>query len=224
MIFKKFDKIPRLNRDCVATEKIDGTNAQIVICDFVDIWEDMEEDCTIDETHDFIKKHCLNITSDNSYGDRDDQLYIFAGSRTRWLTTEADNAGFASWVQNNQKELINLGKGRHYGEWWGRKIQRGYSLKEKRLSLFNTKRWCEIGSEPGIEQEVAPACCHVVPVLYEGPFNTMAIDQCLDKLEKGGSIAAKGYQSPEGIVIYHKHGGVCFKATIQNDGKPKTML
>jgi len=30
MEFVKFDKIPRLNRDCIVTEKIDGTNAQIV--------------------------------------------------------------------------------------------------------------------------------------------------------------------------------------------------
>lgn len=31
--FKAFSKIPRLSRDCVITEKIDGTNAQIVITD-----------------------------------------------------------------------------------------------------------------------------------------------------------------------------------------------
>lgn len=29
--FRGFDKIPRLNRDCLITEKIDGTNAQIYI-------------------------------------------------------------------------------------------------------------------------------------------------------------------------------------------------
>lgn len=29
--FEKFPKIPRLNRECIITEKIDGTNAQLVI-------------------------------------------------------------------------------------------------------------------------------------------------------------------------------------------------
>jgi len=29
--FKKFSKIPRLSRDCIITEKIDGTNAQIMV-------------------------------------------------------------------------------------------------------------------------------------------------------------------------------------------------
>jgi hypothetical protein len=31
--FEEFQKIPRLRRDCVITEKIDGTNAQIYISD-----------------------------------------------------------------------------------------------------------------------------------------------------------------------------------------------
>ena len=29
--FQTFNKIPRLSRDCVITEKLDGTNAQILI-------------------------------------------------------------------------------------------------------------------------------------------------------------------------------------------------
>jgi hypothetical protein len=31
MDFVKFQKIPRLNRECIVTEKIDGTNAQVWI-------------------------------------------------------------------------------------------------------------------------------------------------------------------------------------------------
>src|SRR4051812_31897860 len=66
---------------------------------------------------------------------------IKAASRTQWITVENDNHGFARWVDENKAELMKLGPGRHYGEWWGAGIQRRYGLKEKRFSLFNVSRW-----------------------------------------------------------------------------------
>jgi len=33
IIFQEFPKIPRLNREMIVTEKIDGTNGQIIITD-----------------------------------------------------------------------------------------------------------------------------------------------------------------------------------------------
>lgn len=36
--FNGFPKIARLSRECVITEKIDGTNAQIFITDYGDIY------------------------------------------------------------------------------------------------------------------------------------------------------------------------------------------
>ncbi len=64
---------------------------------------------------------------------------MFIGSRTRWITAQDDNHGFARWVEGNKQELLKLGAGRHFGEWWGSGIQRGYGLQkgEKRFSLFN---------------------------------------------------------------------------------------
>jgi hypothetical protein len=66
---------------------------------------------------------------------------IFAGSRNRWITPDADNFGFARWVAEHEEELRALGPGSHYGEWWGSGIQRRYGLDEKRFSLFNVGRW-----------------------------------------------------------------------------------
>ena len=40
-----------------------------------------------------------------------------AGSRTRWITPEDDNFGFAKWVDAHRDELLTLGPGRHFGEW-----------------------------------------------------------------------------------------------------------
>ena len=82
---------------------------------------------------------------------------FLVGSRSRWITPENDNHGFARWVYDHKNELMSLGPGRHFGEWWGSGIQRGYGLTkgEKRFSLFNVKRW----------KEERPSCCYVVPVL-----------------------------------------------------------
>ena len=44
MKFEKFDKIPRLSRDIVITEKIDGTNAQIYIINKQDLVMDLNGD------------------------------------------------------------------------------------------------------------------------------------------------------------------------------------
>ena len=192
--FIEFPKMARLSRECWVTEKIDGTNAQIYITD-------------------------------------DGQMLV--GSRTRWLTLESDNFGFAWWAMKHREELLQLGPGRHFGEWWGSGIQRGYGLQkgEKRFSLFNVARWCLAGetpqriltADPRIEkyQDVLPACCHLVPVLRRGVFDTRVCAWALDELRVKGSLAAPGFMKPEGIVVFHVAGNVGFKRTLDKDDVPK---
>ena len=169
--FVQFQKIARLSREVVVTEKIDGTNGLIYIGD-------------------------------------DGEFQV--GSRTRWITPENDNYGFARWSYEHKDELMSLGAGYHYGEWWGAGIQRGYGLKEKRFSLFNSFRW-------GDELGARPSCCCVVPVLYTGGFDTAKINEILSNLQTNGSKAAPGFMQPEGVVVYHIAGRVYFKKTIEND-------
>ena len=138
---------------------------------------------------------------------------VRAGSRTRWITPEDDNVGFAAWVRENEDCLRQLGPGRHFGEWWGAGIQRRYGLDHRRFSLFNVARW-------GIER---PPCCHVVPVLYRGPFDTAAIDDTLDKLARYGSVCVPGFLKPEGVIVFHVAAGVGFKKTIEKDEVTKSM-
>lgn len=142
-----------------------------------------------------------------------DATDLVAGSRTRWITPEDDNFGFARWVQENKQELLKLGPGTHVGEWWGAGIQRRYGLAEKRWSLFNVHRWGDPATRP--------ACCHVVPVLWRGNFDDFDPDQCLRDLEVNGSSASPGFMKPEGIVIFHTAGGYLFKKTIEKDAEPK---
>lgn len=198
--FQAFSKIPRLSREIVITEKIDGTNAQVFI------WDHILEESTAPALA------------------RIDSCSIAAGSRNRWITTENDNYGFARWVRDNAEELIKLGPGRHYGEWWGAGIQRRYGLTEKRFSLFNVDRWFAEHNETTTEADVPPKCCHVVPVLYRGEFDTPWINTVLSDLEKSGSQAAPGFMDPEGIVIWHTAARVMFKKTIRGDDLPKGLM
>lgn len=138
---------------------------------------------------------------------------FLVGSRTRWITPEDDNYGFAAWAHANRDELMKLGPGSHFGEWWGLGIQRRYNITEKRFSLFNSARW----ADPAIR----PACCHVVPVLYTGDFDTTKVDECLALLASAGSVAAPGFDRPEGVVVYHVATRTYFKRTIEKDEEPK---
>ena len=142
---------------------------------------------------------------------------FLTGSRTRWITPESDNHGFARWAVEHKEELMLLGVGHHFGEWWGSGIQRGYGLPkgEKRFSLFNVSRW---GGNA-----IRPACCHVVPELWRGIFDTQTVCECLDTLRRHGSAAAPGFMQPEGVIVFHTAKGYLFKKTIEKDEVPKTL-
>jgi hypothetical protein len=179
--FLEFKKIPRLSRECIITEKIDGTNG--IIC----------------------------ITEEGEF---------LIGSRSRWIDEHTDNHNFWRWCMDNKEELLKLGVGYHYGEWWGSGIQRGYNLPkgEKRFSLFNSSRWVKDRTKTLLEkQEYCPECCYVVPIIWEGIFNTLRIDEILQTLKEKGSLASPGFMRPEGVVIYHKAGNLYFKKTIEKD-------
>jgi hypothetical protein len=150
---------------------------------------------------------------------------VFAGSRNRWLTPEQDNFGFARWVKEKEEALRALGPGAHFGEWFGRGIQRGYGLEEKRFALFNTHRWTSahnVGREhPDFPSTVCTAVpvCHVVPVLSRFTFDTQEVDRVLQRLADGGSSAAPGFRQPEGVVVFHAKSGTLFKKTLdKHDG------
>lgn len=140
---------------------------------------------------------------------------MFVGSRTRWITPANDNHGFAAWAAANKSELLKLGPGRHFGEWWGAGIQRRYGMTEKVFSLFNVSRW--------EDDAVRPGCCRTVPVLYRGVFNDDCVSWALGVLRELGSSAAPGFMQPEGIVLYHIAAGVGFKKTLEKDEQPKSL-
>ncbi len=195
-MFEDFPKLARLSRECVITEKIDGTNAQVFILG------KLEEG--------YAQRVGLPVIAEN------DDAWMFAGSRTRFITPTDDNFGFAKWVQANADALWALGQGRHFGEWWGHGVQRGYGLTEKRFSLFNTARWADDRDREKFPTD-RPGCCSVVPVLYRGIFDTKAVENCLSFLATDGSMAAPKFMKPEGVVVFHTAASMMFKKTIEKD-------
>lgn len=175
-----FGKIPRLNRDIVITEKIDGANSAIHIVE-----------------------------------DPYKELVAIPQSRNRIITPEKDNHGFARWVRERESELIEtLGEGIHFGEFWGMGIQRKYGLKEKRFSLFNTSRW-------NLDNTSSVEGLSVVPVLYEGPFDTHVVNDKVRWLKGHGSLAAPGFMNPEGVIVFHTAANSMFKVTCEKDEQHK---
>ncbi len=150
--FKAWDKIPRENPFTVTiSEKIDGTNACIVI---------------------------------------DNGEIVGIQSRKRFITPDDDNYGFAKWAEENKPDLLTMGNGYHYGEWAGLGIQKNpLQLDKKHFFLFNTFRWNE--NNPN-----RPACCDVVPVLYQGELKLDTIPNLLE-IMKGDNITR------EGVVVYY---------------------
>jgi hypothetical protein len=195
MSFEAFPKIPRLSREVIVTEKIDGTNAQVLITPAYE---------------DHVLLGQMEVPLEPGYVTIHNGMAIYAGSRNRWLQPgkSNDNFGFAAWVVAHDEELLGLGAGRHYGEWWGQGIGRGYELNHKRFSLFNVNRW---------NDDNVPAGCHVVPTLYRGDFHTPMVEMALRVLDECGSQAALGFDKPEGIIVYHTTSGHLFKKTLRGD-------
>lgn len=142
---------------------------------------------------------CIAIHNDGTY---------HVQSRKNIITPEKDNAGFARWVENNIENVMKLGPGYHYGEWWGGNIQRGYGV-EKRFSLFNSGRW---------NTENLPLNIHVVPILYQGKLIPEIVQQISEQLLSTGSVAVPNWMKPEGFCIYYTQSKI-YQKVILDKGK-----
>lgn len=144
---------------------------------------------------------------------------IYTQSRTRIITPDDDNFGFARYVMEHEDIFKLLGPGLHFGEWWGKGIQRQYDQPNRTFSLFNVKRWRE--DDTLSTMRLHGVNIETVPLLYEGP-RTMpesgdAPTFWINVLREQGSRAVPGFMKPEGIVIFHTAAKVAFKVTCEKD-------
>lgn len=202
--FEAWAKTPRLFRDITITEKIDGTNSAIIVSQVASYVDTVAPNAI------------ANVAVDG------ERFLVGAQSRNRLITPASDNFGFAAWVQENAAELASgLGVGRHFGEWWGKGIQRGYGLAEKRFSLFNVHRYSE-AVEASLLDGIGVG---VVPTLYQGPYSEEAIRNALRRLTLHGSVAAPGFMGDaEGVIVYHSASRQVYKVLLENDHLPKGLV
>lgn len=111
LIFEKFPSLKRMKRNCVITEKIDGTNAQI----------------------------CFDAEGNMLVGSRKRQIWPEGTTGKEKGCDNQGFAQWAYSLKEELFEF--LGEGRHFGEWAGLGIQRKYGLKQKVFLLFNTARF-----------------------------------------------------------------------------------
>lgn len=192
--FEAFPKIGRLNRKCTITEKIDGTNAQIVF----------------DEVGNML------------VGSRKRQIYpegtLFDADGT--VIKGTDNMGFAQWAYSLQDTLFDyLGAGRHYGEWAGAGIQRGYGLTTKRFYLFNTFRWDDDLFDMQGQHDIG---LFVVPTLYTGDYSVDMINDIVKHLpDNAMTLNGTTFHNPEGVIVYHHGTRTYAKVTCKKDNEGK---
>lgn len=202
--FAKFSSIGRLYRDVTITEKIDGMNACIVIEEL--IGEDLYRNAVA-----HVKAMPFNSFEPRGFA-------VGVQSRKQFLSLDNDIQGLATWVTEHAQELAQaLGPGYHYGEYWGKNIQRSYHQKRNWFSLFNTKRWNKnnVGHIDGLL---------TVPILYSGPYVDWINEMQLHRLETQGSFAAQEVDDreldfrAEGIVGWHTALDTYYKVTLEGDG------
>ncbi len=123
-----------------------------------------------------------------------DGAIVGVQSRKRMINVgkDSDNYGFASYVSQNEQMFLQLGEGRHYGEWAGLGIQSNpHNLPNKQFFLFDTRRWGEHNPPPG--------CISVVEVLHHGEYTRQNVDDVMNNLKTRSE--AEGWKA-EGIVVY----------------------
>lgn len=191
--FVAWPKMPRLFRDVVISEKLDGSNAAIGILD----------DGTV-----YAQSRKRIITPD-------DDNFGFA----RWVAENEDvlreGLGFGLhfgewWGQGIQRRY---GQPQKYFSLFNTARWRALSHRGDGMPDFET--------DAPAWRDLHTAGVRVVPVIYEGLFSEESIKFALDSLRHYGSSAAPGWMDPEGIVIYHSAANHCFKVTIHGDEKPK---
>ena len=116
--------------------------------------------------------------------------------------TGQDGSYLAEYLLSKGHEVRKLGSGYHYGEWWGHKIQRGYGLKHRVFSLFQTR--CK----------ELPQCVNTVPCLGQTNFsdlkNTIQ-NLWLEKMSWCAKEQGVDYESCEGFIVLSALTGIRYK-------------
>ena len=189
--FEPFPKIARLRRDCVVTEKIDGTNASITI---------------IDNGNGELK---VFAASRNRWIDLEHDNAGFAA----WCV-EHDEELKQLGVGTHYGEWWGQGIQRRYGQ-----DRKRFSLFN--TARWSDRVENVDGEDAVVQRSPACCDVVPVILTGTMGVGEKIIDVALNLLRENGSYAAPGFMDPEGIVVYHTAARTLFKVTLQNDERPK---
>ena len=203
--FKSWNKIARLNRDIIITEKIDGSNGVIYI----------------DENNNFYvgsRKRWLDEHNENM------GFYHWAMENKEELLKLGKGYHYGEWMGKGIQRNYGLNEKRFYLFNTMRWIDI-YTLPESARKKYRDEYLNKIREDSNNDKlEYCPECCYVVPILYRGQIHQQdfyAPDEFINYLKSNGSMAVPRFMDPEGIVIYHVPSRYYFKKTIKNDEKGK---
>jgi hypothetical protein len=189
--FTGFSKIPRFSREVCVTEKIDGSNASILI----------------DQDGTFLtgsRTRWITLQDDN-----------FGFSR--WAHDHKDELVAGLGPGRHFGEWWGAGIQRKYGL----KEKRLSLFNVERWVLHGQEPKQILTGDPRITkmQGVLPPCVGLVPVIVQGSMDDInaMVEYAMGVLTTQGSLAVPGWPNPEGIVIYHKAGNHSYKKSLVGD-------
>ena len=191
--FEEFPKIARLFRAMVVTEKIDGTNSQVLVPD--------------DPSAPLLAGSRNRWLTTDKTGDN----FGFAA----WVAEHADELRTLG-PGRHFGEWWGAGIQRRYGL-----TEKRFSLFNVARWTDGDATPLSPPADPRATvkpRELVPPCCSVVPVLYAGPFTEEAVHRAMEQLQNYGSAAAPGFMQPEGVVVWHEAARQLFKITLGGDG------
>lgn len=194
--FIKYPKIGRYSRECIVTEKIDGTNAQI----FNSLCGQM-----------YVGSRNRWITPENdNHG-----FAAWAMKHREELEMLGHGHHFGEWWGCG----IQRGYGLQNGE------KRFSLFNVTRWCLFGTEPAQIVTGDPTSQkyQDILPPCVGLVPVLWQGNFDDLNVVGIMDAMKYHGSYASRGFMNPEGIVVFHTANGAMFKKTYEKDSYGKGL-
>jgi hypothetical protein len=191
--YPKFSSIPRLFRDVIVTEKIDGTNGLI----------EVREDGTV-RAGSRSRWLTPGKTTDN-FG-----FAAWVEEHAEELKALGPGLHYGEWWGQG----IQMGYGL---------TERRFSLFNvgRWTSKFNADEK-EDATTPGVHVCIEVPCCHVVPIVLKGVFSEALVQKAIDYMEMNGSYAAPDWMQAEGIVVYHEKANQLFKVTLGGDGHKGT--
>lgn len=193
MEFREFPKIPRLNRDIVITEKIDGTNACIVV---------VENELLGLQVFAQSRKRVLRPGETDNFGFR-----AWVEKNAEALKLLGPGHHYGEWYGQGIQRGYGLQEKRFAlfdAHRWGATLEQATVFESVRSAVPT------IGVVPVMYSGPRRGDAFMEPTVW-----------CIEELQRTGSRIVPGYTNPEGIVVFHTASRQLYKVTCEKDEAAK---